>query len=164
VKGMVPLWGHRAALVAAAVAAMVATGCAAQHAGNSANSPAAHNPGSGAVAPAAPAAATAARSIPLKVPNSVSARKAVTLTGCSATGAGGLATGTVTAPAAKTATAAKAATYSITVFFTTPETTVLDYATAIVHATPGKAVPWRASGHFKAPQGMRCVLRGVSAR
>jgi hypothetical protein len=36
--------------------------------------------------------------------------------------------------------------------------------TARVHAAPGKATPWRASGHFRAPHGMSCVLRGVTAR
>jgi hypothetical protein len=33
-----------------------------------------------------------------------------------------------------------------------------------VHATPGKATRWQASGHFTAPPGMRCVLRGVTTR
>jgi hypothetical protein len=154
---MAPLWGHRAAGFAAAVAAVIATGCTAQHAGAGAAAPAV---GDSAAAAAAAAGAVAARSlphrIPLNVPNSVSARKAVILTNCTATSLGGLATATVTAPAAK------AATYTITVFFTTAGTTVLDYATAVVHATPGKATRWQASGRFKAPQGMRCVLRGVS--
>ncbi len=90
------------------------------------------------------------------MPNSVAARKAVTLAGCTATSAGGLAAGAVTA--------ARTATYTVTVFFTTRGATVIGYATTSVRATPGKAVPWRASGHFRAPHGMTCVLRGVTAR
>jgi hypothetical protein len=98
----------------------------------------------------------AAARIPLRVPNSVAARRAVTLAGCTATSAGGQAAGTVTAP--------RAAAYTITVFFTTSKATVAGYATTTVHATPGRATPWRASGHFRAPHGMRCVLRGVATR
>lgn len=56
-------------------------------------------------------AAVAAARIPLTVPNSVRARRAVTLTGCTATPAGGLAAGTVTAT--------RAAAYTVTMFFTT---------------------------------------------
>jgi hypothetical protein len=158
-----------ACAVAAVAAAVIAGGCAAQHdtggtphppggGANSLSKAAADSPGSKAPARAARdarAAAPAAR-VPLTVPNSVTARKAVTLTGCTATSAGGLATGTVTGT--------RAATYTITVFFTTRGATVVGYATARVHAAPGKATPWRASGHFRAPHGMSCVLRGVTAR
>jgi len=155
--------------VAAVAAAVIAGGCAAQH--DTGGTP--HPPGGGASLPSqttadslrgsAPAraardaqAAAKAAPVPLTVPNSVTARKAVTLTGCTATGVGGLAAGTVTAT--------RAATYTITVFFTTRGATVTGYATARVHAAPGKATPWQASGHFSAPRGMRCVLRGVTAR
>ena len=158
-----------ACAVAAAAAAVIAGGCAAQD--NGSGTPRLPGGGASSLSRAAAgslrssrparaardvrAAAPAAR-IPLAVPNSVAARKAVTLTGCTATSAGGLAAGTVTA--------ARAATYTVTVFFTTRGATVVGYATARVHAAPGKAIPWRASGHFSAPHGMSCVLRGVAAR
>ena len=157
-----------ACAVAAVAAAVIAGGCAAQDNGGGTPHPpgggasslskaAADSPGSKAPARAArDVRAAAPARIPLTVPNSVAARKAVTLTGCTATSAGGLAAGTVTA--------ARAATYTITVFFTTRGATVTGYATASVRAAAGQATPWRASGHFTAPRGMRCVLRGVTAR
>jgi len=158
-----------ACAVAAVAAAVIAGGCAAQD--NGGGTP--HPPGGGASSLSKAAAdsprssppARAARDvraaapgalIPLTVPNSVAARKAVTLTGCTATSAGGLAAGTVTA--------ARAATYTITVFFTTRGATVIGYAAARVRAAPGQATPWRVSGHFRAPHGLSCVLRGVAAR
>lgn len=155
---------RRAAARAAAVVAVavIAGGCTAQHGGGGTPRPAsqsvAGSPGGGPPPPAAKNARAdaAATRIPLKVPNSVTARKAVTLAGCTAASAGGQATGTVTAP--------RAAAYSITVFFTTSKATVVGYATTTVHATSGRVTPWQASGHFRAPHGMRCVLRGVYAR
>lgn len=157
-----------AACAAAAVtAAVTAGGCTAQPAGGGTPRP----PGGGtsslsqatassrgsiptARAKDARADRRAAR-VPLKVPNSVQDRKTVTLTGCTATSVDGRAAGTVTA--------ARTATYTITVFFTTPGATVIGLATTKVHATSGKATPWHASSHFSAPHGMRCVLRGVAA-
>ena len=155
---------RRAAARAAAVVAVavIAGGCTAQHGGGGAPRPAsqavAGSPGSGPPPRAAKDARadSAAARIPLKVPNSVQARKAVTLAGCTAASAGGQAAGTVTAP--------RAAAYTITVFFTTSKATVVGYAITTVHATPGRATPWQASGHFRAPHGMRCVLRGVATR
>jgi len=149
-----------AARAAAAVAAAVIVGgCTAQHGGGGTPRPVsqavAGSPGSGPPHRDAPADAAAAR-IPLRVPNSVTARRAVTLAGCTATSAGGQAAGTVTAP--------RAAAYTITVFFTTSKATVVGYAITTVHATPGRATPWQASSDFRAPHGMRCVLRGVAAR
>jgi hypothetical protein len=148
-----------AAGAAAAVAiAVIAGGCTAPHggagplpqatAGRPGGSPPAR--AAGDARPAGPAR------IPLKVPNQVPARRAVTLARCTATPGGGLAAGTVTA--------ARAGTYAITVFFTTRAATVIGYAAATVHANPGKATRWQASGHFTAPRGMRCVLRGVTTR
>jgi hypothetical protein len=156
-----------AAALAMAAVVVTAGGCAAQHRGagtpvpGGASSPpqaAAGGPGGSPPARAARdvrAGARAAR-IPLTVPNQVPARRAVTLAGCTATPAGGLATGIITAT--------RTGTYAITVFFTTRGATVIGYAATTVHATPGKATRWQASGHFTAPAGMRCVLRGVAAR
>jgi len=146
-----------AAASVAVAAAVIAGGCTAPHGGAGPLPQAAGSPGGSPPARAARDARPAGPSrIPLKVPNQVPARRAVTLARCTATSAGGLAAGTVTAPSAGT--------YTITVFFTTREATVIGYATATVHATPGKAIPWQASRHFTAPRGMRCVLRGVAAR
>jgi hypothetical protein len=151
---------RRAAAGAAATvaAAVIAGGCTAPHGGTgplaqaTAGSPGG-SPPARAVRDARPAGPAR---IPLKVPNQIPVRRAVTLARCTATPAGGLAAGRVTA--------ARAATYTITVFFTTPGATVAGYAATTVHATPGEATPWQASGHFTAPRGMRCVLRGVTAR
>lgn len=156
----------RAACATGAVAAaLMAGGCAAPPGGGTprpsaeAGAPSAAAPVSGPQGRAAKAraAAAAAPRVPLTVPNSVRSRKAVILTGCAATAAGGHASGTVIAPGTS------AETYLITVFFTTRQATVIGYGTAMVRAAPGKATPWAVGRHFKAPQGMRCVLRGVSA-
>lgn len=154
--------GRRAAALAAGAvmaAVMVAGGYALLHAGRTASPPAADRArtgGSPSPAAAAVAAGTPAQRIPLVVPNSVRARRAVTLTDCAVTRSGGHASGTVTAPGAS------AATYTITVFFTTRQATVIGYGTTKVHAAPGKATPWQAGGRFTASHGMRCVLRGVT--
>jgi hypothetical protein len=156
----------RAACAAGAVVtALIAAGCAAspgagtpRPAAAGAPSAAAAAGGSHARTAKAKAAAAAAPRIPLTVPNSVRSRRAVTLTGCAATAAGGHASGTVIAPGTSRAT------YLITVFFTTRQATVIGYGTAMVRAVPGKATPWSVGRHFKAPPGMRCVLRGVSTR
>jgi hypothetical protein len=155
-----------ACAVAAVAAAVIAGGCAAQHGAGGTSRPAggANAPAhavagvAGGDAVARDARAAAAVRIPLNVPNSVTARRGVTLTDCAATRAGGHAAGTVTDPGKS------AATYTITVFYTTSQATVIGYAAATVHAAPGKATPWQATGHFSAPHGMRCVLRGVSTR
>ena len=144
----------------AVVVALIAGGCAVPPGGGTPRPSDVASMPSAAVAGGAPARARAAAApaprIPLAVPNSVRARKAVTLTDCTASGAGGHATGTVTAPGTS------AATYTITVFFTTRQATVIGYGTAKVRAVPGKATPWAIGRDFKAPPGMRCVLRGVS--
>ena len=156
----------RTACATGAVAlAVIAGGCAAPHDGGTPRSPAAagvpsavaagHGPHARA-AKAKAATATAPR-VPLTVPNSVRARQAVRLTACTATGTGGHASGTVIAPGTR------AAAYTITVFFTTRQATVIGYGTAKVRAVPGKTIPWAVGTHFKAPPGMRCVLRGASA-
>lgn len=148
----------------AVAAALVASGCAAPPGGGMPRPPAAVGAPSAAAAGTSPharaatakTAAAAAPGVPLAVPNSVRARKAVTLTGCAATRAGGHASGIVIAPGTGVAT------YTITVFFTTRQATVIGYGTAKVRARPGRTTPWAVGRHFKAPPGMRCVLRGAS--
>jgi hypothetical protein len=165
---MMPQRYWRAACATGAVAAaLMAGGCAAPHgggtprpsatAGGSSAAAAGRGPQARAAKAKAAAAAATAPRVPLTVPNSVRARQAVTLTSCAATGAGGHAAGTVIAPGTS------AATFTITVFFTTRQATVIGYGTAKVRAVPGRTIPWAVGRHFKAPQGMRCVLRGVSA-
>jgi hypothetical protein len=147
--------------VAGAVAAalIAATGCGGGQAPSPAR-PAASSPAASApsrTAGGTEAAAPAVRRIPLTVPNQAQARKAVTLASCAGTKAGGHAAGTIAAPGTS------AATFTITVFFTTRQATVLGYAATTVRAAPGQATPWKVSGHFTAPPGLRCVLRGVTA-
>lgn len=147
-----------AGAAAAVAAAVIAGGCTAQHgrAGPLAQATAGSPGGSLPARAARDARPAGPARIPLTVPNQVPARRAVTLAGCTASSAGGLATGTITAT--------RTSTYAITVFFTTRGATVIGYAATTVHAAPGKAIRWQASGHFTAPAGMRCVLRGVTAR
>lgn len=143
-----------------AAVAVLAGGCSMLSGGSkpSASPAVAGNHGNAAAGAARVAGAVApVVRVPLKVPNSVTARKGVTLSDCAASKDGGHAAGMVTD------LGKNAAAYTITVFFTTSKATVIGYATTMVHATPGKAIPWQASSHFSAPPGMRCVLRGVSA-
>ena len=147
----------------AVAAALIATaGCGGGQAPSPAGAarPAASSPAGGAssrTAGGTEAATPAVRRIPLTVPNQAQARKAVTLSSCAGTKAGGHAAGTIAAPGTS------AATFTITVFFTTRQATVLGYAATTVRAAPGQATPWKVSGHFTAPPGLRCVLRGVTA-
>lgn len=158
-----PRPGTAACAAGALAAALISGGCAVPHGGTPGPPATARGPSAAMAGGSLPAqardaaAARPAPRVPLAVPNSVRARKAVTLTSCAATGTGGHAAGTVRAPGTS------AATYTITVFFTTPQATVIGYGTAMVRGRPGKASPWTIGRHFKAPQGMRCVLRGVSA-
>ena len=147
----------RAACATGAVAAaLIAGGCAASPGGGTPRTSAAAVAGWGPQASAAKAkaAVVTAPRVPLTVPNSVRARKAVTLTGCTATGTGGHASGTVTGPGAS------AATYTITVFFTTRQATVIGYGTAKVHARPGQPVNRVAGIGF----GERQLVAGIAER
>ena len=156
-------WRRPAAVAAGAMAAaLIAAGCGGSQAAGPAGGA---RPAAGSPAGTAPsravggtrAAAPAVRRIPLIVPNQARARRAVTLASCGGTKTGGHAAGTITAPGTS------AATYTITVFFTTRQATVLGYAATTVRAAPGQATPWNVTGHFTAPRGLRCVLRGVTA-
>ena len=93
--------------------------------------------------------------VPASVLNKPATRKYVTLTSCGATKGGWSAAGTAKNPK-KTA-----ADYKITVFFTTTQATVLNYAVTTVHVPAGKSAQWKAARSFPAAKSMNCVLRGV---
>lgn len=94
--------------------------------------------------------------LPSTVPNNLTLRKNVAITACHAVTGGWAAEGTATNPGTSPDN------YQITVFFTTPRATVLDYATVAVAVQPGKTAQWTAEQHFATVPGMNCVLRGVS--
>lgn len=94
--------------------------------------------------------------LPSTVPNNLTLRKNVTITACHAIAGGWAATGTAANPGTSPGN------YQITVFFTTPRATVLDYATVAVVVQPGKTAQWTAEQRFATVPGMICVLRGVS--
>lgn len=113
------------------------------------------SPRSSAAAPALPPGVTQATAVPTAVANDPAARKSVVLTGCAATDGGWSATGT----AANPGDAEKD--YTITVFFTTATATVLHTDSTTVAVKPGETKDWTVPGRFVAPEGTRCVLRGV---
>jgi hypothetical protein len=92
---------------------------------------------------------------PQSIPNSPDRRSEVTLTSCVATANGWAAGGNAANPT-NTAT-----NYTITVFFTTSNATVLDYAQTTVNVPPGRSTEWNTSANFTAPSRVLCVLRGV---
>ena len=82
-------------------------------------------------------------------------RKDVAITACGSTSDGWQASGT----AANKGTASE--TYNITIFFTTTQSTVLDYASTSVKVAAGQTEKWTAAAKFSAPKQVLCVLRGV---
>lgn len=107
-------------------------------------------------------ATTSARALPVvkvpaKVPNDVASRKNVSLSSCGANKGTWSAVGTARNPGRQ------AATYKITVFFTTSGNTVVgvDQVTATVE--PGKEVNWTAKATVRLDGTPRCILRGVSS-
>jgi hypothetical protein len=97
-----------------------------------------------------------ARSVPAKVPNSMAARRSVTVDGCHSANGGWQASGTVKHGSGSTAS------YKITVFFTTSGATVIGYGDTVVQVAAGQTKPWTVRGRFDAPPGTLCVLRGVA--
>jgi hypothetical protein len=95
--------------------------------------------------------------VPLSVPNQDSVRKDVDLLTCAKSADGWSAGG------ALRNTLGKAATYTITVFFTSSQSTDLAYATTMQEVDKGKSALWSANATFAAPSSVLCVLRGVSA-
>jgi hypothetical protein len=97
-----------------------------------------------------------ARSVPARVPNSVAARRNATLASCHSADGGWQADGTVKHAGGS------AASYKITVFFTTSSATVIGYGDTVIQVAAGQTKPWTVRGTFNAPKGTRCVLRGVA--
>ncbi len=114
--------------------------------------------------PASTSAASSSRATPAitaqplptgSIANDIDKRKAVSITGCAASQGGWSASGTAKNDSAVTTT------YAITIFFTTAQATVLDYATTTVKVGAGKSQKWSAAAQFAAAKDMLCVLRGV---
>ena len=97
-----------------------------------------------------------ARSVPAKVPNSVAARANATLASCHSADGGWQAGGTVKRAGGS------AASYKITVFFTTSHATVIGYGDTVIQVAAGQTKPWTVRARFDAPKGTVCVLRGVA--
>lgn len=107
-------------------------------------------------APALPGGVSQATNVPTDVANDPAIRKSVTLTSCAVSDGGWTAKGTATNNGTKSKK------YTITVFFTTATATVLHTDATTVTAKPGDTTDWTIVGAFKAPDGTRCVLRGVA--
>jgi len=90
------------------------------------------------------------------IPNVVTKRKAIAISGCSAVSGGWQVEGS----ASNSGTARQ--TFEITIFFTTASATVLDFARTTVTVEAGRTQKWYASANFTAPRDTVCVLRGVA--
>ena len=95
--------------------------------------------------------------VPTSVPNQVSVRKDVRLLNCGAIKGGWSAGGTVKN------SLDRAATYQITVFFTSDQATDLAFAKTSVPLSAGQSKLWSTQATFAAPAQVLCVLRGVAA-
>ncbi|MBF4570846.1 hypothetical protein ITJ57_18915 [Plantibacter sp. VKM Ac-2880] len=104
-----------------------------------------------------PPGAVGATEIPTDVPNDPKARKNVSTTSCTATDDGWTMTGTI-ANTTKNDTS-----YTLTVFFTTATATILATTTTVVDVPAGEIRYWDGTAAFAAPDGTKCVLRGVAA-
>jgi hypothetical protein len=107
-------------------------------------------------ADASGAATSAAELIPPSVPNDNAARKDVLMPDCNATKDGWSAGGVAKNPTASTTT------FIITVFFTNPAATDLDYAQTTITVPPQGAQFWLVKATFRAPGRVDCILRGVA--
>lgn len=101
-------------------------------------------------------ATSAAELIPPSVPNDNAARKDVVMPDCNATTGGWSAGGVAKNPTASTTT------FIITVFFTNPSATDLDYAQTTITVPPQGAQFWLVKATFHAPGRVDCILRGVA--
>ncbi|MEO6884909.1 MAG: hypothetical protein ABI232_01300 [Jatrophihabitantaceae bacterium] len=107
--------------------------------------------------PSSPSVPLVQNSLPASVANQPAVRKNITQTGCAAVDGGWSAKGTATNSSSRKVT------YKLTVYFTTTQATVLDFAQASVVVAPGKTVPWSVSKKFLAQPTMNCALVGVAA-
>jgi hypothetical protein len=101
-------------------------------------------------------ATSAAELIPPSVPNDNAARKDVLMPDCNATKDGWSAGGVAKNPTASTTT------FIITVFFTNPAATDLDYAQTTITVPAHGAQFWLVKATFRAPGRVDCILRGVA--
>ncbi|MBF4625760.1 hypothetical protein [Clavibacter sp. VKM Ac-2872] len=102
-----------------------------------------------------PDGATGAKAVPYDVPNDAEARKSTSVTGCVRINGGWAMTGTMSNASSKDAS------FDVTVFFSTPQATVLATGKTTVDAPSQETTEWRVEASFDAPQDVRCVLRGV---
>jgi hypothetical protein len=94
--------------------------------------------------------------LPSRVADNQAKHKQVHVSGCASTGSAATATGTVHN------TGGKSARYDITVFFTSPSATAVNYATASVTVAAGASSNFTAARDFAAPTQVLCVLAGVA--
>lgn len=154
------LMAHAAATgSAAAMIAGLLTGCAGSspHHPDTALSPTGtdHRTTASAAAGALPPGVTGATDVPTDVANKTALRKNVTMSTCKKTPHGWSAGGRVTNPRKK------AATYTITIFFTTSSATVTSTGSTSVTVPPSGTRKWTVNRTFTATPKTLCVLRGV---
>ena len=101
-------------------------------------------------------AATVQHTLPTKIKDTPALRTTILLTGCEKAAGGWKATGT-----AKN-TGSGPATYDVVVFFTDKYSRVVDSATTKFTVAGGRSATWAAAQKFTPPDGVKCVLRGVS--
>jgi hypothetical protein len=106
-------------------------------------------------APGLPSGVVGATNVPTKVANDVKLRSSVTVTKCAPTADGWAASGI-----ARNRTG-EAVSYTITVFFTTPTTTVIGTGSDRVSVKPHGRSSWQVHARFTPAKNTRCVLRGV---
>jgi hypothetical protein len=95
--------------------------------------------------------------VPVSVPNQDNVRKDVDMVNCGPAQGGWSAGGTVKN------SLGHAATYDITVYFTSSQATDLSYASTSVPVNTGQSKLWSVKATFTAPSTVLCVLRGVAA-
>lgn len=139
-------------LVGAACLALLVTGC-------TASSPVA-TPSPTSTGPASPYAGLPAGVIPTTTlptgyPNVAAVRQLVKVTNCAATKDGWQAKGTVRN------SGSDAQKITITVYFTTPQATVIDTAQVAVDVAVGAKGQWTAAKAFTAPSKLNCLIVGA---
>ncbi|MDP9904635.1 hypothetical protein [Arthrobacter bambusae] len=139
----------------AVLALPVLAGCLLTGCGNAAPAPA---PSATETVNALPAGVTQPTAVPTDVPNDANVRQNVKITDCSSADGGWAAKGTANNPGNK------AVDYTITVFFTTDQATVLHTAQTKVAVEPGKSADWNITEKFPTTPKTLCVLRGVSTK
>lgn len=147
-----PKWRRRRLLLLAAAAAAVLSSCSNASSSAVSTSSTVATGGHGAVT-----TIPEQHPLPSAIPNNPRLRHSITITGCSAIPGGWKASGTAVN------TGSAPISYKITIFFTTPHSTVIDYADTSVTVAPGKKGTWTAQQKFATVPGMICALRGVSS-